>query len=106
MPWQPGNHCPLETLIQVQRFLVVVQVIGENRQGQLRRAAAAITPLKFGGAMASQIPTETKRPSVNRDFGGRESSPARVGFHRTPPSSCCISSAVNLSGCCPSSAKT
>ena len=84
MPRQFSNDRPLETLIQVQGLLVVIQVIGENRQCELRRAAAAIPPLEFGGAVALQITTETKRTTVNRDFGGREPAPAFVAFHRTP----------------------
>jgi len=52
---QLGNHRPLEALIKIQRPLVVLAMVGEDGQRQLRRPAAAVSPFKSRRAVVPQV---------------------------------------------------
>ena len=50
-----GHHRPFEALVKFQRPFVVADMVGQQRQRQLRRAAAAIAPLKAGDTVLPQV---------------------------------------------------
>src|SRR5262245_25658710 len=52
---EPGDDPPLELLMQPHSTLVVVEHVGKNRQRELRRPAAAISPFEAGGRMVVEI---------------------------------------------------
>lgn len=52
-----GDQRELEFLMQSQRCLLIAGRIDQQRQGELRRSAAAIAPLETGGRMIGQVET-------------------------------------------------
>lgn len=50
-----GHHRPFEALVEFQRPFVVAEMVGQQRQRQLRRAAAAIAPLEAGDTVLPQV---------------------------------------------------
>src|SRR5260370_35169236 len=44
-------------------------MVGKQRERELRRAAARVTPLEAGGAVIPQVKTGIERKSVDGDYG-------------------------------------
>src|SRR5260370_39283622 len=44
-------------------------MVGKQRERELRRAAARVTPLEVGGAVIPQVKTGIERKSVDGDYG-------------------------------------
>jgi hypothetical protein len=80
-PVKSGDHGALEVLMQDNRFVIIGQVIGEQGQGKLRWAAAAVTPLESGGTVVPQVEPGIEGPAVDGDAYGIAFASALVGFH-------------------------
>src|ERR1039457_2787983 len=72
LPGQFYNHRPLEALIQVQRLLIIGQVVGEYGQCQLRRAAAAVAPFESGRTVVIQVQPGIERTTIDGDIRSEE----------------------------------
>ena len=60
-----GHHRPFEALVEFQRAFVVSELVGQQRQRQLRRAAAAVAPLEAGQTVTPQVEPGIKRSAIN-----------------------------------------
>src|SRR5262249_13872051 len=82
----------LEGLVDVQGSPVVSEQVGSQRQGKLRRSAAAVRPLVAGGTVVAEIPARGQRP-VRATVGahGHDAAVAGpravVGLHGLPSNS-------------------
>jgi hypothetical protein len=56
--------------MEVERLLVVAQVIGQYRQRQLGRATAAIAPLESGWTVIPQVVPGIESPAIHGDDDG------------------------------------
>src|ERR1017187_8977436 len=84
-PWQSSNRGPLEALVKVQRLSIIGQVVSQNGQRQLRRAAAAVAPLETVGAVEAQVEARVKSPAVDGHETLAVRSLAFIPFHWAPP---------------------
>ena len=58
----------LEVLVELHGLVIVAEVVGEQCQRELRRAAPAVTPLETGGTVVPQVESGIKRTAIYADF--------------------------------------
>ena len=76
-----GHHRPFEALVEFQRPFVVAELVGQQRQRQLRRAAAAIAPLKAGRTVTPQVEPGIEWSAINANNYRMAFASARIRLH-------------------------
>src|SRR5262249_39721139 len=79
-----GDHGAHERRVERERAGVVAEMVGEQRQRELGRAAALVGPFEPGRRQALQVITWVERRAVDGDFGAGETAAADIGLHATP----------------------
>lgn len=64
--WKAGHHRPFEALVLFQCPFIVAEMVGEDRQCQLRRAAAVVAPLEAGRTVTPQVEPGIERATIHR----------------------------------------
>ncbi len=67
--------------MQRDGFVRVVQMICQQRQRELRRTAAAVTPLEPGRTVIPQVEPGIEAAAVDGDINGMPLSDAFIDFH-------------------------
>jgi hypothetical protein len=64
-----GDHSELQRLVEFLRMLIIGQMIGEQSERELRRAAPVIAPLESGDAVFAKIKPGIERNAIYSDMG-------------------------------------
>ena len=76
-----GHHRPFEALVEFQRPFVVSEMLGQQRQRQLCRAAAAIAPLESGRTVTPQVESGIEWSAINSNNDHMAFASARIRLH-------------------------
>src|ERR1017187_10507429 len=90
-------------MMKLNGAMVVAEVIGQQCQCQLRRAAATVAPLKSGRTVIPQVEPGIERTAIDSNVSGITFTSPFVTLHDAPPIKSCTSSKERCSGCVPGS---